>query len=108
MEGKKIYLQPRGLVLDTIHDIVEFLRGKPTVSDTPRGKISTGLTMYGYKWDVRFTVEDIGKNRSSVTIEVDGERQDKKKEIRSMFALLDSMLLVGAEIEFAENEAESI
>ena len=105
MEGKKSYLQPRGVVLDTVHDIVEFLRGKPTVSDTPNGKVSTGLTMYGYKWDVRFTVVDIGNNRSSVTIEVDGERRDKKKEIRSMFALLDSMLLVGAEIEFAESAA---
>ena len=59
--------------------------------------------MYGFKWDVRFIVEDIGKNRSSVTVEIIGERRDKKKEIRSMFALLDSMLLVGAEIEFEGN-----
>jgi len=100
--GKKIYLQPRGLVLATVYDIIEFLKGKSTVSDTPQGMVSTRLTMYGFKWEVRFTVEDIGKNRSSVSIDIKGERRDKRKEILSMFALLDSMLLVGAEIEFAD------
>ena len=90
------------MVLDTVHDVVEILKGKPTVCDTPRGKVDTRLTMYGFKWDVHFTIEDIGKNRSSVTIGISGERQDKRKEILSMFALLDSMLLIGAEIEFSE------
>jgi hypothetical protein len=58
--------------------------------------------MYGMKWEVRFTVEDVGRNRTSVTIEIVGERMDIKKEIRSLFALLDSMLLVEEEIYFAE------
>ena len=102
MQGKKAYLQPRGTVLNTIHDIVELLRGKPTVSDTPNGKVNTRLMMYGYKWDVLFTVTDIGKNRCNVVIEIEGERQDKKREIRSVFSLLDSMLLTGAEIEYEE------
>ena len=102
MQGKKAYLQPKGTVLNTIHDIVELLRGKPTVTDTPNGKVNTRLTMYGYKWDILFTVTDIGKNRCNVTIEIEGERKDKKREIRSVFSLLDSMLLVGAEIEYEE------
>ena len=102
MQGKKAYLQPRGTVLNTIHDIVELLRGKPTVSDTSNGKVCTRLTMYGYKWDILFTVTDIGKNCCSVAIEIEGERRDKRREIRSVFSLLDSMLLIGAEIEFEE------
>ena len=100
-------MQPRGTILDTIHDIVEFLRGRQTVSDTPRGKVSTRLTMYGFKWTVDFAVEDIGKNRSSVTIGIEGERRNKKKEIRSMFALLDSMLVGLAEIEYEESHAQA-
>ena len=102
MLGKKTYLQPIGTVLNTIHDIIELLKSGSTVSDTPNGKVSTRLTMYGYKWDVLFTVTDIGKNRCDVVIEIEGERQDKRREIRSIFSLLDSMLLTGAEIEYEE------
>ena len=102
VQGKKAYLQPRETVLNTIHDIVELLRGNPTVSDTPNGKVNTRLTMYGYRWDVLFMVTDLGKNRCNVAIEIDGGRQDIKREIRSVFSLLDSMLLLGAEIEYEE------
>ena len=102
MEGKKAYLQSRDTVLGAVHDIVELTKGKNTVGDTANGKLSTHLTMYGYKWEVRFTVLDVGRNRSCATVEIVGERSDKRKEIQSMFALLDSMLLVGAEIMFTE------
>ena len=104
MLGKKIYLQPMATVLGTIQDIIEMMKGKSTVGDTANGRISTHLTMYGYKWEVRFTVKDIGRNRSSVAVDIVGERLDKRKEIRSVFAFLDSMLLAEAEIEFEENE----
>ena len=104
MDGKKVYLQPMETVLNTVHDIVELLKGKPTVTDSHNGSVKTRLTMYGYKWDVHFTVADVGKNRSSVMIEVEGDRRDKKREISSMFALLDSMLIAEAEIELDENE----
>jgi hypothetical protein len=40
-----------------------------------------------------------------VTIEIAGERHDKEKEIRSAFALLDSMLVTGAEIEIVKGGA---
>jgi len=104
LDGKKVYLQPMETVLNTVHDIVELLKGKPTVTDSHNGSVKTRLTMYGYKWDVHFTVADVGKNRSSVMIEVEGDRRDKKREISSMFALLDSMLIAEAEIELDENE----
>ena len=89
-----------------MNDIVELLRGKATVGDTANGNISTRLSMYGMKWDVRFTVTDLGRNRSRVAIEITGERKDKKKEILSMFALLDSMLVAAAEIEFEDDCGE--
>ena len=104
MEGKKIYLQPRGTILNTIHDIVELQNAKPTVSDTPNGKIKTSLSMYGRKWDVIYTVKDIGQNRCSVTIEIEGECRNKTREIHTAFAMLDAMLVTGAEIELTENE----
>ena len=100
IEGTKKYLQPRAAVLGAVSDIVELLKGRQTVGDTANGKITTCISMYGKKWKARFAVEDIGMNRSSVTVRVDGERTDKKKEIRGMFALLDSMLLDGADIEY--------
>jgi hypothetical protein len=104
VEGKKIYLQPKGTVLNTICDIVELTRGRSFGSDSANGITSAHMKMYGYKWDVHFLVEDIGKNRSCVTVGIEGERRDKRKEIRSVFALLDSMLLIDAEIEFADKE----
>jgi len=108
MEGKKIYLQPRGTVINTILDIVELLRGKSFACDTPNGKINTQLSLYGYRWEVRFFVQDFGCNQCNVTIGIDGQRRDKKREIRSMFALLDSMLLTEAEIKYAEKEADLV
>ena len=105
MVGKKVYLQPKGTVLQAACDIVELLRGKPTIGDTANGIISTRVSMYGNKWEIRFTVTDIGRNRSSVTIEIVGKRSEKRKEIRSMFALLDSMLIAEAEIEFEDNSS---
>ena len=106
MVGKKVYLQPRSTVLESVNDIVELLRGKSTVGDTANGKIGTRLSMYGLQWEVRFTVADLGRNRSRVAIEITGERNDKKKEILSMFALLDSMLVAAAEIEFEDDYGE--
>lgn len=102
--GKRIYLQPMGMVLDTINDIVELQKGKLTYSDTPHGKINFLVKMYAFKWELSFTVTDIGKNRSQVQIEIDGDTQSKEKLILREFALLDSMLIAGAQIEITDKE----
>ncbi len=101
--GKRIYLQPMGMVLDTINDIVELQNGKLTYSDTLHGKINFRVKMYAFKWEFSFTVTDIGKNRSQVQIEIDGDTQSKEKQILREFALLDSMLIIGAQIEIPQS-----
>ena len=102
MIGAKFYLQPTGMVLNTIHDIEELQNGKSTFSDTSNGKTSFAIMMYGNKVEYRFTVTDTGKNRCRVQLEVDGDTQKKKRHIIREFALLDSLLVSDEEIEFEE------
>jgi hypothetical protein len=102
MTGMKFYAQPAGLVLQTVNDIIELQKCTVTYADSPNGKICFRASMYGFKWDFCFFVTDIGHGRSCVRIEIDGEKKGKENLIRREFALLDSMLCVGAEIEFAE------
>lgn len=104
MIGRKIYLQPMGIVLDTINDIVELQKGKLTFSDTPHGKIHFLIKMYAFKWELRFSVMDIGNNRSQVQIEIEGEARGRENLIGREFALLDSMLVTGAQIEITERQ----
>lgn len=103
MKGRKTYLQPKEMLLNTIHDTVELVRGRLISDDALNGIIKARFSMYGYKWFICYTVIDIGNNRCSVTIEVEGERKDKKREIRSAFALLNYMLAEDAQIELLED-----
>jgi hypothetical protein len=102
MEGTKIYLQPMGTVLNTINDIVELQNGKLTFSDTPNGRIHFLVRMYASRWEYQFAVTDIGQNRCQVQIEIDEAFNEKEREILREFALLDSMLLIGAKLEISE------
>jgi len=97
LTSKKNYPHPVGMLLDTINDIVELQKGKLTFSDTPNGKIHFLIRMYAYKWELRFDVTDIGDNRSRVQIEIEGDESGKEELLRREFALLDSMLVAGAE-----------
>lgn len=103
MIGRKIYLQPMGMILDTINDIVELQKGKLTFSDTPHGKIYFMIKMYGFKWELQFSVADIGGNSSRVTLAIGGEKRNREKLIRKEFALMDAILSVGTEIEFTDS-----
>ena len=92
MEGNKTYSLPKGFVLDTIYDIIELQNGKLILSDAIHGRIHYHISMYGNTWELMYTVVGMDKNKSNVTISVCGERQDKEKELRRQFALLDSFL----------------
>jgi hypothetical protein len=102
VEGKKIYLQPMKTVLNTVNDIVELQKGKLTLSDTPGGRIHFRVRMYGFKWEYRFTITDIGQNRCRVLLEIGGDARTKERKIRREFALLDSMLVTAAQLEILE------
>jgi len=99
MEGNKTYSQPKGFILDTIYDIIELQNGKLILSDAIHGRVHYHVSMYGYTWELMYTVAGMGKNRSNVTLSVCGERQDLKKEVRRHFALLDSLLEGGASVK---------
>jgi len=102
--GRKVYLQSKERILNSIHDIVELLNGKHANTGAKDGIIGARLSMYGHRWEMLFCVKDIGENCCIVAVEIRGERSDRRKEIKSAFALLDYMLVIGAEIEFDENE----
>lgn len=102
MRGKKKYSHPKRYVLDTIHDIVELQNGELIISDAVHGRILYRVSMYGRKWELLYTIVSLDKAMCSVTIEIDGERRDKEKEIRREFALLDVMLDGGSQVEIAE------
>ena len=104
MTGRKIYLQPKGTLLQAICDLAELQRGKYTFSDSPNGVIHFLVRMYHSKWEFKFTVKDIGQNRSGVELALDGRTKDIEGVINREFALLDSMLAIGAEIELGERE----
>ena len=97
-------MQPMGMVLNTILDIVELQKGKLMLSDTPHGKIHFLVKMYAFKWELRFQVTDLGYNRCCVEIGVEGDRQNRSRCLSREFALLDSMLIANTEIEFCEAE----
>ena len=99
MEANKTYPLPKGFVLDTIYDIIELQNGKLILSDTIHGRVHYHVSMYGYTWELLYTVAGMGKNKSNVKISVCGERKDKERELRRQFALLDSLLEGGASVK---------
>lgn len=104
MTGNKIYLQPRRSVVNTILDIAELQKGKTTFTDTAHGKVCFLVRMYAFTYEYRFTVTDIGNNRSKVKLEVRGNSRYQMRHIIREFALLDSMMIGEAKIEFAEGQ----
>ena len=102
--GKKIYLQPKGTVLNAISDLVELQKGEIGFSDTPNGIVHFSVKLYHGEWEYRFLVRDIGKNRCFVELELNGSGDRTESIINREFVLLDSMLVEGAKIEIAEKE----
>ena len=101
-KGQKAYGHPKGYVLNVVHDIVELQNGRLMISDAIHGRILYRVTMYGYEWELLYTIRESGANTCLVTIELSGERRDKAKEIRREFALLDSMLDGGSDVEVTD------
>ena len=104
MVGRKVYLQPKRMLLDVILDIIELQKGKVVFSDMPQGIVHYYVSMYGFKWMLLYTVTDVGENRCRVQLEVGGELTETKRQIVREFALIDYMLVSGTEIEINETE----
>ena len=102
MEGKKTYQKSKSYILNTLYDIIELRCGEVILCDILQGKILCQVSMYDYVWQLQFGITEIGTRKCEVSIQVVGERQDKAKEIRREFALLDSMLDGGADVKFSD------
>jgi len=102
MEGTKTFTRSKGNIINAIFDIIELQNGELILSDTRRGKVHFQLTMYGYVWQLLYSISEIGNNKCEVSSSVIGERQDTKREIRRQLALLDTMLEGGADVKFSD------
>ena len=88
----KMYYESGRTILNAINDLVELQKADVTYSDISLGKIYFRVEMYGFLWEYQFTVEDVDKNNSHVTLDISGEAMNKTEKISRQFALLDSML----------------
>jgi len=102
MTGAKRYLQPKDMLLNAIHDLAELQKAKTLMCDSPHGIIHLLITMYAIEREYRFTVADIGGNRSEVSIELVGDESDKQRFIDHEFALIDYTLVDRTKIDLAE------
>ena len=94
MENEKNYAKPFKIVFAAILDMIELQNGKETFSDSRHGRVHFRIGMYGFKWEIKFTVTDTGDG-SRVHLEIGGEQDDRGRILEREFALLDSMLLAG-------------
>ena len=101
--GYRVYFQPMDYVLAAIHDIKELQNGKGTTSDIENGVINFVVRMYNTKYELRFTVTDIGMNRCKVDIGIAGDVRDKEEKILREYALLDSTLAANTQIELMKS-----
>jgi hypothetical protein len=99
MEGTKTYLQSKNSLLNAVNDIIELQKGKVVHSDTPNGQIWFLVRMYSRKWELRYTVSEIGINHSKVHLEITGNAADKDALVRREFALLDSMMQIAGQAQ---------
>ena len=102
--GGKVYFQPRDYVLAAVHDIKELQKGKGTSSDIENGKINFMVRLYYTKYELQFTVTDIGKNRCKVDIGINGDVNDREGKILREYGLLDSMLAASTQVELMKQE----
>jgi len=106
MERTKAYPRSKEFIMGTLYDIVELQKGKLLLSDAARGIVYYKLSMYGYEWELMYTISEIQDKvilgaisgpgppweQSGVTLRIIGERRENEKEMRRAFALLESML----------------
>ena len=103
MEGIKTFTRSKGDIINAIFDIIELQNGELILSDSRRGKVHFQLTMYGYIWELLYSIKDMGIGKCEVSLRVIGERKDKIKEIRREFALLETILNGGVNVKIVDS-----
>ncbi|MCL1806012.1 MAG: hypothetical protein FWG28_08475 [Clostridiales bacterium] len=89
--GSRLYPYPLKYVLNTINDVREIQDGRGTGPPGARLGINNfEVNLYRQKWEYRFTVTEVEKNRCRVDIEVGGDVEHKEEKILREFAMLES------------------
>jgi len=106
MGAGKIYLQPAEMVYNAMLDVMELQNGTEMINDSVRRKLDYKIMMYGFQWELRFTVLSMDNNRCGVNLEIeetesggDDEQDYLESMIKREYALLDTMLLFGVSSE---------
>jgi len=60
MKGNKQYSNSKGEIFSTVYDIIELQSGDMILSDTAQGLLYYKLSMYGYVWELMYTITEIG------------------------------------------------
>ena len=105
MIGKRIYLQPRDMILNSIHDLAGLQKAETLICDSPNGIIRLRIEVYTVEREYGFTVLQDNWGRSEVSIEMTGTEEEKQRLIDHEFALLDYVLIDRTKIDIAEQEA---
>ena len=108
MERTKTYPRSKAFIVNTLYDIIELQKGSLILSDFVRGIVYYKLSMYGYEWELMYTVTETAKlghmsrgvsakasqpaDQSNVTLRILGGRRENEKEMRRALNLLESML----------------
>jgi len=108
MERTKTYPRSKEFIVNTLYDIIELQKGSLILSDFMRGIVYYKLSMYGYEWELMYTVTETAKpghvsrsasakpsqtaDQSSVTLRILGGMSENEKEMRRALNLLESML----------------
>ena len=113
MKCKRVYLQPMKMVYNAILDMMELQKGEELINDFSFGKLHFTITMYGFTWELRFTVFDLDFNRCCVNLEIEEfENDEEQGYLRTMihheYVLLDSMILFGTPSKVTYKEEGSI
>jgi len=108
MERTKTYPRSKEFIVNTLYDIIELQKGSLILSDYMHGIVYYKLSMYGYEWELMYTVTETAKpghvsrgastksrppaGESSVTLRIIGERRENEREMRRALNLLEAML----------------
>jgi hypothetical protein len=98
------------MVFNAMLDMMELQKGEEVFNDPDKGILHYTTKMYNFSWTIRFTVMEISSRRCGVRLGIDetGDNEavdniDEKDYLegfaRRLYAILDSMLLIGTPFE---------
>ena len=116
MNGKRIYLQPEGMIFDAALGVMELQKGQERANDPLHGELCFDVMLFGSYWKLGFNVRRIDNDRCCVIFAVKDSGKNDDEDCRDVlesmitneFALLDSVLLAGTQRTIIYKETGNI